>query len=358
MIGAPVAGYVVYNWHGDLDAIDEYSQRLVTALHSVGVPARYLSGGLDPVLRAGCQAEWILLQYNPFRWGRSGFAPRLIRDVITLRHRHRGMLAIMVHEAWIEMDGPKATALGLWQRLQLRWILSLVDRVMTSTQALAEEIGDGAVHAPVASNISPVDASAAAARERLGIDDRLVVALFGRAHPSRALDYVQAAISALASVHGSHRLMVLNLGADAPAIDVPAGVQVCHSGALAEAELSLHLSAADLMLLPFIDGVSTRRSTLMAALSHGRPVLALHGRNTDPMLVDARDALTLTPVGDRAGFAREAVALSLDPGRLRRMGEAGRRLYAEQFDWPVLARRTADVLGAEVSTPPVGMVRA
>jgi glycosyltransferase involved in cell wall biosynthesis len=197
---------------------------------------------------------------------------------------------------------------------------------------------------PVGSNITPVATTPRAARERLGLSDRLVVALFGRAHPGRALDYAEAAIAALAEARGTRGLTVLNLGADAPSLDVAPGVDVRTPGHLGADDVSLRLWASDVLLLPFTDGVSTRRTTLMAALAHGRPVLGLRGHNTDPILGNHPEALTLTPAGDRGEFARAAVALTGDAERLRETGAAGRRLYLEHFDWPVVARSIASAL--------------
>ncbi|HEY6887604.1 MAG TPA: hypothetical protein VI300_07490, partial [Solirubrobacter sp.] len=57
------------------------------------------------------------------------------------------------------------------------------------------------------------------------------------------------------------------------------------------------------------------------------------------------EALPLTAAGDRAAYARAAVALAADPERRRAIGERGRALYAECFDWPVLARRVGAELG-------------
>jgi glycosyltransferase involved in cell wall biosynthesis len=341
------AGVVVYRrtgGDGEIDAIDEYSRRLVAALAALGMEARYEPGGLAAVLAAERAPAWILLQYNPFRFGRWGFAPGLVRDALTLR-RAGVPLAIMVHEAWVGMTDWRTSLMGLWQRAQLRAALRLADSVMTSTEALAREIGRDAVHVPIATNITPVPTSREAARERLGLgsgldlDGRLAIALFGRAHPSRAIDHAEAAIGALARAHGTERLAVMNLGADAPPLKVAAGVEVHTPGVLASDELSLRLHASDLVLLPLTDGLSTRRGTLMAALAHGRPVVGLLGHNTDAVLAEARDALALTAVGDRSGYARAAVELSADPGRLRAIGAAGLRLYESRFDWPVIARR-------------------
>lgn len=344
-------GLVVYRMTGGIDAIDEYSRRLVGALGAGGTEAGYSPNGLTSVLAAGLEPSWVLLQYNPFRYGRSGFAPRLLRDARRMRRRLRTRLAVMVHEAWVDMTDWRSGLIGVWQRAQLRDLLHLADGVMTSTQALAREIGGSAVHLPVATNITPVPTSPSAARDRLGFDGRLTVALFGRGHPSRALDHAEAAIAALAVAHGPDRLVVVNLGADAPRLRVPPEVEVTSPGHISPDEVSLRLWASDIVLLPFTDGVSTRRTTMMAALAHGRPVLGLNGPNTDAVLAEAPDAMALTPVGDLAAFARAAVELAGDPRRLSAIGEAGRRLYESRFDWPVLARRVASLLETMTASP-------
>lgn len=339
-------GVVVYRRTGgpdDIDAIDQYSRRLVGALSTTGLAARYEPGGLSAVLRGNRRPAWLLLQYNPFRYGRAGFAPGLVAAAVRLKLRCVP-LAVMVHEGWVEMADPRTALIGAWQRVQLRALLRLADAVMTSTESLATEIGRAAVHVPVAANIEPQPRSPKTAREPLGLDRPIKVALLGRGHPSRALDHAEAAIAALARAHSPEKVGVLNLGADAPPLRVPPGVAVISPGAQDERELSNALSASDVVLLPLIDGVSTRRSSLMAALAHGRPVVGLIGKSTDALLADAEEAVTLTRAGDSAEFAQASVDLAGDPERMRSTGEAGRRLYESQFDWPVLARRVGEVL--------------
>jgi glycosyltransferase involved in cell wall biosynthesis len=327
---------------GGIDSIDEYSRRLVRELAAAGIGTRYVADG-PSALMSGPQPRWVLLEYNPFSYGRSGLAPGVVHDTARWRRRSRAPLAVMVHEAWIDMTDPKSTAIGLWQRLQLRALLRLADGVMTSTEALAREIGDGAVHVPVPATVTPVRVSRESGRQ-MGPDGKLAVALFGRDHPSRALDHAEAAIAALAESRGPSTLTILNLGVNAPPLAVPSGVEVASPGFLPAEELSRCLSASDVVLLPLVDGVSTRRTTLMAALAHGRPVIGLRGRNTDSMLAKAHDCLILTPVGDPAAFSRAAVALADNPERMRAMGQAARRFYEVHFDWPVTARRVASVL--------------
>jgi glycosyltransferase involved in cell wall biosynthesis len=342
MTAAVAAGVIAYRPTPGvdvIDAIDQYSRRLVAELQQAGIAARYEPGGLAAVLANRAPPPWVVLQYNPFRFGRWGFAPALIRDALALTRGAGVPMAIMVHEAWVPMTGWRTTVMGLWQRAQLRGLARITDRVMASTDAVASRLGHGAQAAPVAATITPGPASRAAARDRLGLNRPLTIALFGRAHPSRALDHAEAAIDALARAHGPAQLTILNLGADAPPVYAGPGVDVRSPGRQDPAQLSLGLAASDLVLLPLTDGVSTRRTTLMAALAHGRPVLGLRGDATDAVLHRAHDALVLTDWGDPAAFARMAVELTFDPGRLDAIGDAARRLYEREFDWPVLTGR-------------------
>ncbi len=337
------AGFVVYQSSGG-DAIDEYSRRLVRAMCAAGNPACYVAEGLSSARLRATDPLWVLLQYMPFSYGRWGIAPGLVRDAITLRRRTGAPFALTVHEAWVGMHDWRSTLMGAYQRVQLRSLLRMADAVIVTRVALAGTLGKGTVHVPVASNITPIATTSDAARDRLGITDELIVALFGTGHPSRALDHAEAAISALAAERGPGGIRVLNLGVGAPTLDVAPGIDVRSPGRLSADELSLHLWASDLLLLPLTDGVSTGRTTLMAALAHGLPVVGLRGVSTDMVLINHPEALALTPVGDHRAFACAAVELTGDLGRLRATGEEARRLYTRRFDWPVVARRVMSAL--------------
>jgi glycosyltransferase involved in cell wall biosynthesis len=100
----------------------------------------------------------------------------------------------------------------------------------------------------------------------------------------------------------------------------------------------MYLHASDLLLLPFTDGLSTRRGTLMAGLAHGLPVVGLRGFNTDRVLLQHPNALALTPHGDLNAYAAAVVELARDHVRRLETGIAAADLYQRQFDWPILAR--------------------
>ena len=84
------------------------------------------------------------------------------------------------------------------------------------------------------------------------------------------------------------------------------------------------------MIQAYPDGLSTRRSTIMAILAHGIALIANTGRLTEPFW-GATGAVRLVPSADPAGFAAAVDALRSDRGERLRLGAAAGRLYEERF---------------------------
>jgi glycosyltransferase involved in cell wall biosynthesis len=360
-VGAVVNGLIVV--HGDrgavADGIRDHTRMMVRELSRRPLSADELSlptvpgpGGRAQAslrrwrrLSALRRSSMIVLQYSPFCFGRRGFAPWLPAFMLSLRMRtERPMVALIVHEPFVPMVGWRWVLMGIWQRFQLAMLRLAADVVFASIEpwavALEAQLPRGPVHhLPVGSNFPDARAARAEERRRLGVgDETLVVACLGRDHPSFLAHYAAAAVNAMST--GGRRLLVLNLGAEAPPLPgLDPGVPVAVPGYLGPDEFAARLAASDLFLAPLIDGVSTRRGSVMAALQHGLPVVGTSGPLTDPILGDAGPALRLIDVGDDAGFAEAAAELAADPEQRRSAGGAARRLYERNFDWPVTADR-------------------
>ncbi len=119
------------------------------------------------------------------------------------------------------------------------------------------------------------------------------------------------------------------------------GDRVFWTGPLPADRVSRWLQAVDLLLLPYLDGASLRRGSLVAALVHGRPVVTT--RPPDPLALRPLAAGEhLLTASARAEALAEAVRKVLDdPGLAARLGDAGRRL-ADFFGWDAIARRHED----------------
>lgn len=360
-----MAGRVIL-LHGDrgaeVDGIRDHTRRLAAALARSG--ARVTPALLDTRgrgarrwgrawrrLRRLGPGDAVVVQYSPFCWGRRGFAPGLLACVLALRAgRRRPTIALLVHEPHVPMSSWRWAVMGAWQRAQLAALRSAADVVFVSIEPWARHLAGRRParpvhHLPVGSNFPDARGARARGRRALGAaEGTLVLACLGRDHPGWLGAYVVEAANAIAPLGP---LLVLNLGAEAPALPgLATGIEVVTPGYLEAEEFAARLAAADVFLLPTADGASTRRGSLMAALQHGLPVLGTAGELTDGVLRGTGAGPVLTAVPDRDEFARAAVRLAGDRDGRVAAGEAGRRLYEREFDWSVTARRLLEALPA------------
>src|SRR3989454_5722187 len=128
--------------------------------------------------------------------------------------------------------------------------------------------------------------------------------------------------------------------------------QVHATGALAAADLSRHLSACDVLIQPYPDGVSSRRGSVMAGLSHGLPIVTTVGHLTEGLWAES-GAVALAPAGDVATLARLTERLLRDKTERNRLSAAAKALYEQRFDLghTVAALRAADGYGLQRALP-------
>jgi glycosyltransferase involved in cell wall biosynthesis len=359
---------------GRVDAIRDYSVRLAGAIRHRGVAAdlclRQATGrwfvmdgenrglpreSLHSALQAADYAA-VVLQYNPFMYGRWGFAPWLPLQLLGLKGEHRPQIGLMVHEPYVPMVSWKWALMGAWQRAQLEAVRLGAAVVFASIETWARQLRARrpfrpALHLPVGSNLPDGRHARATMRERLKIaDDEIALATFTTGVSGRVFGHAVQAANALAAKSGT--AVLLHLGAGAPSPEGLANsVRVYQPGRLASEEVACWLSAADLFLAPFVDGVSTRRGSMMAALQHAVPVVGTAGPLTDGILARASEALTLVPVDRPDLFADAALKLAESRDVAKSRGRAGRALYTATFDWPVIAGRVLLALGIESAHP-------
>lgn len=115
------------------------------------------------------------------------------------------------------------------------------------------------------------------------------------------------------------------------------------TGFLPDEAVSAHMAATEVMVLPYRDGVSLRRGTLMAALAHGRPVISTLPDVPIPELRHGEE-IWLVPPADPDGLA-EAVRTLASDDALRRRLAIGAQEAAQQFTWDKIGRRTAAFFG-------------
>jgi len=327
--------------HGEIDGIRDYTLNLADALRRCsGVSTAVLGpGALNEAL---VEYDAVVLQYNPFMYGRWGFAPWLPAALLRARRRHPTLqVALMVHEPFVPMSNWRWALMGAWQRSQLLVLHGLADVLFASIESWSAMLSRlppkrPSYHLPVGSNLPDMRARRDVARSRLGAtQETLVLSAFGTAHSARRLDYVAAAASAVAQ--SGVPTLVQNLGADASSLREIArpSLRLSEPGRQSARELAEDLAATDVFLAPFVDGVSTRRTTVMAALQHALPIVGTDGYLTDRVLRGR--GLSLVPADDEHLFVGEVRRLASQPAEREAQRTDARGLYEANFDWSVIA---------------------
>jgi glycosyltransferase involved in cell wall biosynthesis len=121
--------------------------------------------------------------------------------------------------------------------------------------------------------------------------------------------------------------------------------RVIRTSFLPQPEIAAHFLASDICVLPYRDGASYRRGTLMAALAHGRAIITtypldaanapLEGEDGLPPLRSGENVLLLPP--DDPHAIADAVARLVASPELRAHLETGARETARFFSWAKIA---------------------
>ena len=290
--------------------------------------------------------DWVLLQYNPFsygRWGKNLHLPRVMRQIKCDVPGTR--FALMVHEPFVPIISPQFAVMATWQRWQLWALGRTADTVFFSIDPWARRFQKWFPHTrvrhlPVGSNIPQVPISRAEARARLGIEEAAVVlGLFGTASSGRLLGTVREAVGA--ARQAGHDAQVLYVGPDGDKICAALGDRaIIAEGPFPPEEVSRRLVAMDIYLAAYVDGISTRRGGLMAALQHGIATVGTSGLLTDSLFErEDGQALLLADVNAPEQFQSHVLRLAEDAALREQIGRAGMLLYKREFAWTEVVQK-------------------
>jgi glycosyltransferase involved in cell wall biosynthesis len=101
-------------------------------------------------------------------------------------------------------------------------------------------------------------------------------------------------------------------------------------GDLPESALVNHLAVCDVLVQTYIDGASTRRTSLMAGLSLGLPIATTEGPLSEPLWRET-GAVALAPVDAPEAIAEVAETLLADGEYRAAYGLRARALYENRF---------------------------
>jgi glycosyltransferase involved in cell wall biosynthesis len=179
-----------------------------------------------------------------------------------------------------------------------------------------------------------------------------LLAFFGLVNHSKGLDILLQALSALRSDGVPARMVII--GGNAGSSD-PTNAEYQHqiqalidtlnltpyvytTGFVHEATVGQFLAASDVVVLPFRDGASYRRGSLMAAIHYGCAIVTTQPAVKIPAFVNAENLLLMPP--DDSEKLRDAIIQLYQSPELQERLKQGAQQLATRFDWTNIARET------------------
>jgi glycosyltransferase involved in cell wall biosynthesis len=303
---------------------------------------------LDKLLEPFAAPRRLLIQWVPHGFGFGAMNLWFCLWLLARARRRHDWIEIVVHEPFLRITGGswRQSAAAVVQRLMTIVLLGGALRVLVTIPAWEKLWRPYALgrpvpffHVPVPSNVSMVHDTprVQGIRATYAAGSAPLIGHFGT-HRNGSTATIVRTLSAILDARPDVQLLLL--GRDGCELrdmlvcggtDPARAARVHATGALPAHELSLHLSACDVMVHPYAAGVNGRHSSVVASLAHGRAVVTTVGELTEPFWLES-GAVRVSRADDAAEASRLALELLAMTEVRERLGRAGRALYDARFD--------------------------
>ncbi len=304
---------------------------------------------LDEALDAMPAPRRLLVQWVPHGYGHRSMNVGFCAWV--WRRAHRGdVVDVMVHEPYLAFrEGSwRQDAAAVVHRVMTMMLIRAASRIWVSIPTWVERwrpfaMGKriGFTWLPIPSTLPmPARDAAAAARRQLAPGAPLIghLGTYGPAMRHVLAHSVPELLTA------EPRATVALLGDGGPGFretllrsHPSLAARIVAPGRQSRTALAEHVAACDVLVQPYPDGVSSRRTSAMAGLALGVPVVTNAGPMTEPVWAERR-AVSMVEGAD--GWVPAVMRLLGDAAVRARQAEQARALYADRFD----LSRTIDAL--------------
>ena len=305
----------------------------------------------------------VLVQYVPHAYGFKAMNLPFCWWLYSIRQAN---LTIMFHEVAFPISRTQPlrhNVLGAVTQLMARLACRSAKRIMVASakwQPLLRRLGATApiLWVPIPSNVPVVANELATAtwRGRYCVAGGLLMGHFAN-YSNYSVERLSQVLPAL--LHQHQELSMLLLGANSEKLrqrllhtNRQLACRLIATGPLAPDDLSAALAACDLMVQPYPDGVSTRRSSTSALLAHGRPIVTTKGIGTEDFWNNG-GAAALAPA-ENPGRLQEELVTMLSSDELRRdYSHKALALYEQRFALRhTIEELIASLSGVFLSSPP------
>lgn len=195
---------------------------------------------------------------------------------------------------------------------------------------------------PVGSNI-PRSSDSIASQKQNGMN----LLHFGGAHPTHLYDFIFEAFQNLLQRFPEQKFVLTLVGAGKEELKEQlsrySSIEplIRFLGYLKPVDVSREISGADLVLAPFMDGVTTRRGSVMTALEHGKPVITTFLNEDDFKSLpwsDFLDGVRVDQVDAKVQYAEKVAEWVAAPAEKKEnLSQHARIFFLEIFSWQAIA---------------------
>lgn len=332
----------VHVWHPPARRSESIDPR-PTRLRVHELPDRFGRASREVFDRAFTEAPGtVLIQYVPNAFGLRGGNIPFCRWLLRIR-RTGADVRVMFHEPffYFGFERPWRNALAVTQRLMATLLIRASSTVYVSTETWIRYLAPfgplpdiKVLPVPATLALDPPPAIVTSWRDRVRSNVQLVIGHFG-SYGDHVGEELRHVLPAIWRALPHHRVLLVGRGsrefADRVQDTVVRRENLVATGRVSAIDAAAALRACDLLIAPFPDGATTRRTSLMAALSSGRAVVTTDGPLTEGIWRES-GAVALAAAGDSGSFAAEVTRLAADEAWRSALGARGRRLYDSRFD--------------------------
>jgi glycosyltransferase involved in cell wall biosynthesis len=261
---------------------------------------------------------------------------------------------IMFHEVAFPISRHQPLAhnfLGMVNRLMVRLLTRQAERILITIPAWESllpkipSVRRRVAWLPVPSNIPSVVSpeQVANTRRHFASPNEIVIGHFGT-YGHHIAPILRRLLPPLLAKQSGRRALLMGNGSDCFAAllrkENPAlRGQMSATGSLGPEQTALHLAACDCLLQPFADGVSSRRTSVMAGLALGLPIVTNSGPLTDLVWTNT-DSVFLVPSPSPSCLLDAMESLLAAPQQMTALRRSAANFYRGNF----ALSRTIDVL--------------
>jgi glycosyltransferase involved in cell wall biosynthesis len=299
----------------------------------------------------------LVVQYVPFAYGLRGLN---VPFCLWLQARRRDAVWVMFHEVAYPFErgqGLKRHTLAGVQRVMSSLLTQRAERLLVSIPAWESMLWPrrrkaGPAHwLPIPTNLPVTARPGAPEALRQELAPRGVLLGHFGTYGSHITPLLEASLVPLLTASPERKALLLGRGGPAFAAELlrrtPALEGRLHApGPLEPQDVADHLAACTLLLQPYPDGVSARRTSAMAGLALGVPTVTNAGALTEDVW-RRTDAVVLAPSPEGSALVAAAEPLLKDARAREAHGQAARDFYASEFSLERTLRTLRELAAGE-----------